>query len=300
MCIIIIDNAQFTWNCDHFFNILYPRQEVFRGIRKDPEPNFGFWTSGKKLSHGGSWNWLDGKPITYFNWHQGEPNGYEETESGMEVFIVGGEVQWNDKPNADPDYYICESSKAECGSFLDNEDFCPATKTKKKRKYVLGSEQMTFFKAIQYCQKMFMQLAKIEDEDDSSAVFLLLNEKGVGTDAFWTSGNQRPGQNTWQWLDGEPVVYFNWNGGEPNNDRPRENCISVFKKNFLTKWDDAPCDFNYYPLCEKLDPVVNIYINQQLISTESPKIDCPQSDVVEITLDLEKDNYLLGWEILRK
>ncbi|XP_023012623.2 macrophage mannose receptor 1 isoform X1 [Leptinotarsa decemlineata] len=258
----------------------------------------GFYVSGKKLSYGGAFTWLDGKPLEFFSWNAGEPNGYLETESCIDVFIVKDVLKWDDQPCEYPGFYLCESMDDPDIS-IDEDDSCPFKKSK-KQKYYLGTEKFTYFDAIQYCEKMFMQLATVKTAEENFEIYTLMLVKGLNGDGYWIAANQRLGSNVWRWLDGTRLKYFNWNDGEPNNDRPRENCITVFRKDMESKWNDDPCEHQYFAICEKVDPKVEIHVNKQLLYSEKRKLYPEQSDVLEIFLDLPENNYLLGWNIVKK
>ncbi len=65
----------------------------------------------------GGWKWVTNEPLSYNNWHPGEPNnGSSENVAGMYVLYQG---QWNDEPNDASLYcysaYIIEWS-ADCNS----------------------------------------------------------------------------------------------------------------------------------------------------------------------------------------
>ena len=54
------------------------------------------WTGGHQDSSG-TWVWLGGSRITYFNWHRGEPNNAGANEDYL-IFNYGGQGLWSDDP----------------------------------------------------------------------------------------------------------------------------------------------------------------------------------------------------------
>lgn len=53
------------------------------------------------------------------------------------------------------------------------------------------------------------------------------NNQGPYLGAFQPDGSPEPAGG-WQWVDGEPWVYTNWAGGEPNNSGGAENVLQMF------------------------------------------------------------------------
>uniref|UniRef100_A0A8C5QH77 C-type lectin domain-containing protein n=1 Tax=Leptobrachium leishanense TaxID=445787 RepID=A0A8C5QH77_9ANUR len=54
----------------------------------------------------------------------------------------------------------------------------------------------------------------------------------------------------WKWLDGTNLGFKNWKSGEPNNYGGKEHCGEIVSEG----WNDAPCDFATYYICERLSP----------------------------------------------
>ncbi|HUJ62547.1 MAG TPA: lectin-like protein [Kofleriaceae bacterium] len=54
---------------------------------------------------------------------------------------------------------------------------------------------------------------------------------------------------TWLWDDGTPMVYTNWETGEPNDGggKYNENCLVIAASRPGKGWDDRPCDATQVP-----------------------------------------------------
>ena len=52
--------------------------------------------------------WSDGSPVTFLNWHPGEPNNANNVENCAEMYPGNG--QWNDIRCTDFNGYICKQS----------------------------------------------------------------------------------------------------------------------------------------------------------------------------------------------
>lgn len=81
---------------------------------------------------------------------------------------------------------------------------------------------------------------------------------GLGQDHFWTSGTDQGEEGNFFWLStGRPVTYTNWNAGEPNNfvyeNGEEEHCLELWNRDGKgLKWNDTPCSFETYFICEVL------------------------------------------------
>lgn len=67
---------------------------------------------------------------------------------------------------------------------------------------------------------------------------------------FWTSGTALPSGH-WVWLSsGRPIVYTNWEAGEPNGGVIKEVCLEMRILNHGLTWNDLGCSSNLYFICE--------------------------------------------------
>jgi len=73
-----------------------------------------FWTSGTDQGEEGRFFWMaNGKPITYTNWNQGEPNNFQyengEEEHCLELWNRDGKgLKWNGSPCSFETFFICQ------------------------------------------------------------------------------------------------------------------------------------------------------------------------------------------------
>lgn len=79
---------------------------------------------------------------------------------------------------------------------------------------------------------------------------------GLGHEHFWTSGTDLADEGNFFWMStGRPITFTNWNAGEPNNFRyengEEENCLELWNRDGKgLKWNDSPCSFETYFVCE--------------------------------------------------
>ncbi|XP_054740030.1 perlucin-like [Anastrepha obliqua] len=66
-----------------------------------------FWTAGSRLADNNRWVWFNtGRPISYFNWHVGEPNNAAGQENCISLSSDG---RWHDWGCTGELYFICET-----------------------------------------------------------------------------------------------------------------------------------------------------------------------------------------------
>jgi hypothetical protein len=73
------------------------------------------------------------------------------------------------------------------------------------------------------------------------------------TAARWIGLNDMATEGAFVWINGEPVTYTNWNGGEPNNSSGNEDCGEMSWSN--GSWNDNNCSKTHTFICE-VEPAV--------------------------------------------
>jgi gliding motility-associated-like protein len=156
--------------------------------------------------------------------------------------------------------------------------------------YYYNNQNQSASAAQNTAQTVGANLVSIESQAENDALVAGLLAAGIPSSAVvWIGGRYNPtnphGPTDFQWYDGSPVTYTNWNGGEPNNSSGGvgpENCINLQLNNGF--WNDLVCNaepFGFGPtgpsvikinLCPEVTPVVNNPLiclgdNAQLSST---------------------------------
>ncbi|MDF1738038.1 MAG: lectin-like protein [Verrucomicrobiales bacterium] len=96
--------------------------------------------------------------------------------------------------------------------------------------YTVVIEKTTWKKAAERAGKMGGHLAWIKDE----ATHAVLTEM-AGPLHLWLGGSDEEVEDLWKWTDGEPITWFQWDRGEPNNGGRREHYIQMRAGG---KWND--------------------------------------------------------------
>ncbi|XP_067323074.1 pulmonary surfactant-associated protein D-like [Anolis sagrei] len=96
----------------------------------------------------------------------------------------------------------------------------------------------------QRCQQAGGQLASPRNSAENTAIkdIVVLYQKSafLGITDIQTEG-------TFRYLNGETIVYSNWQTGEPNNDHNQEDCVEVYVSG---KWNDKSCGEKKLIICE--------------------------------------------------
>ena len=88
-------------------------------------------------------------------------------------------------------------------------------------------------------QKLGGYLVCINDADENKFVRDLV-KKHSNTRTYWIGFSDQGSEGRWWWVNGQPVKYTNWSGGEPNNSGGKEHCGEVGWHSFYG-WNDGPC-----------------------------------------------------------
>ncbi|XP_037294816.1 C-type lectin 37Da [Manduca sexta] len=158
------------------------------------------------------------------------------------------------EPELEPGQYQCTSC---------NDDelgitrwTMPLLKTGEKRYYLGIFFKANWFKAQQYCRFHGMHLASIASQQENDKLEQYVKDSGYGREHFWTSGTDLAEEGNFFWMaNGRPLTFVNWNAGEPNNFRyengEEENCLELWNRDDKgLKWNDSPCSFETYFICE--------------------------------------------------
>lgn len=149
---------------------------------------------------------------------------------------------------------IC-ATKSDYENLL-NLPVSPPIKINEKTYYIETFFKANWYRAGQFCRYHNMHLASINGQEENDEIGKRINETGLNSEHFWTSGNDLAQNNSYVWLTtGESIIFDNWQDREPNHlvvQGEEEHCIEVDGiKNPDFRFNDALCSKEFYFICEK-------------------------------------------------
>uniref|UniRef100_A0A3B4H5R7 C-type lectin domain-containing protein n=1 Tax=Pundamilia nyererei TaxID=303518 RepID=A0A3B4H5R7_9CICH len=109
-----------------------------------------------------------------------------------------------------------------------------------KKNYMYISITKTWPSAREYCIKLSMDLAVIENSEENAEVSSLK----PNNDAIWIGLYRVP----WTWSDKSQSSLENWRSSKPENYLGNQYCVV---ENNLHKWDDDMCTIKYVFICHQ-------------------------------------------------
>ncbi|XP_015423942.1 PREDICTED: pulmonary surfactant-associated protein D-like [Myotis davidii] len=102
-----------------------------------------------------------------------------------------------------------------------------------------------FLEAQEVCAQAGGQLPSPRSAAENEALQQLVDAENKGNAFLSMTDAQTEGSFTYP--GGEPLVYSNWNLGEPNDDGGNEHCVEIFSNGL---WNDIPCEERRLVICE--------------------------------------------------
>ena len=79
--------------------------------------------------------------------------------------------------------------------------------------------------------------------------FIASETRKHGREHFWIGLNDKRIEGKFEWSDGSPTTYTDWNWREPNNWRGNEDCAEL--SGHRNKWNDMACGRPFSFICER-------------------------------------------------
>ena len=109
------------------------------------------------------------------------------------------------------------------------------------------NERLDWFEAEVYCKGLGGHLASIQSGFGLATIASASQLSTKGGKGFWIGLNNLNKTLGYQWIDGKPTSFFNWNNGEPNNFNGIEECVEVQSNQ---GWNDVNCYLNKGWICK--------------------------------------------------
>lgn len=206
----------------------------------------------------GNWVWVTGEPVTFTSWNEGQPDDWGE---GEDYGLFEGSEFWNDvgldqgiEPQAP---YVCESSQD-----FENDD--QAKGILDFSSYEVFYNPVSWEQAKTNCENLRTHLVTISSSKENNFVTSLAIYSSI-----WIGFTDENIEGLWVWITGEPILYTNWDGDEPNDEGGED-----YAESNGGNWNDIgpPSDLD----------LKRIYICE---STDSDQDTIPDLIEIEIGLD---------------
>lgn len=236
-----------------------------------------YWLGGNQ--EGGSWTWITSEEWGgYTNWAPGMPDNWADTgnEDKLMLYRVGNPSSkgsqlghWNDLHatglcGENPHFglenmgYVCEwDSEASYQAFLQRQpnayeinmessieiDGKMETLTEQSfildgHRYQLYQSYMKYLDTEQYLEDRNCHLATFSSKAENDSVSQYTRKY---TDFVYIGLSDYKTENSWEWVDGTPLLFENWVPGEPNNEGNREDWAGLRSDGL---WNDGKWDYD--------------------------------------------------------
>ncbi|XP_052404337.1 macrophage mannose receptor 1b isoform X2 [Carassius gibelio] len=238
-----------------------------RGYRMDPS-----WIGYRMYDPAVGFVWSDGSSSSFQSWATDEPNNYNNIENCVEMSLKwNGDGAWNDVNCLDKKDWFCQIQKGKIPKEVNITD--PVyNKTedgwiqfKGSQYYVSKYSSKTTNDARKFCKKSHGDLVVIKDEDER--VFLWHQTKLSHND--FIIGLTVDLDNTYQWMDGSPVVFEAWERNQPAFKNSEERCVKMTTSQGL--WETINCGDEYNFFCKRSQSPP---VNTTVAPSQEPKGGC--------------------------
>ncbi|KAH8369698.1 hypothetical protein KR093_000639 [Drosophila rubida] len=122
----------------------------------------------------------------------------------------------------------------------------PFEKMGSKYYYIENTRRVSWFSAVNKCQRMGGHLANLRTQDELTAIMQ------IKASTYWVDLTELSEKGTFRsFTTGEPKgIYPQWAANEPNNALKNEHCGQVYVSDKSVVLNDHPCETKYFFICE--------------------------------------------------
>ncbi|XP_061441866.1 LOW QUALITY PROTEIN: macrophage mannose receptor 1-like [Rhineura floridana] len=210
------------------------------------------WFGLNSLDSNNGWQWSGGLPFRYLNWAPGSPSPEPGKTCG--TLNPNKNAKWETLECSQKLGYICKKGNASLNSIVIPPESnvpikCPeGWISYAGHCYKIHRETTLWNDALALCRKDGGDLASIHSVEEYSFIISQLGYKP--TDELWIGLNDLKVQMYFEWTDGTPVTYTNWQRGKPTHVSNRqEDCVVMKGKDGF--WADQCCDVKLGYICKR-------------------------------------------------
>lgn len=101
----------------------------------------------------------------------------------------------------------------------------------------------TFEDGLKFCTGVGGQIATPRNQAENDGLRDIAKQVGN----IFIGVNDRRTEGVFEELNGKPIAFSKWLGGEPNNDKGEEDCVVLISDGM---WNDVPCGTSNIIVCE--------------------------------------------------
>jgi Tol biopolymer transport system component len=210
-------------------------------------PNRNIWIGLTDKRVEDLWEWVDDSPSSpgrttpgtgFAAWNPSEPNSGDNEHCATFWDVA----TWNDLDCATAVYGLVEwdySGPAVIGD----------VKVYNGHRYAVTTDALTWVQAQNLATSLGGHLVVVDDAAENT---FLVGAYMKSNSALWIGLNDRAVEGAFEWVDGSPVAYLNWNQGEPNDSNANEDCAAFwdYGTGTLSTWNDHFCSAEWAAIIE--------------------------------------------------
>ncbi|XP_050407741.2 macrophage mannose receptor 1 [Patella vulgata] len=212
------------------------------------ENNGHIWTGLNDKQKAGNYQWIvNSDRVTYTNWGYNEPS----KKDGEGCVSMRVNNKWDDSRCNASFTYVCEIVVT--SQVLTT----PATVATCQKRWTpfngrcyreYSNRNASWSAANTRCKRSRSDLVSIHNADEDTFISSLITNSAKD---IWL-GLQRAQNGGYQYSDGTPTNYMNWDVNEPTdvNNKSRQNCVARIAAS--QRWNDLTCSFKKGYICVKL------------------------------------------------
>lgn len=170
-----------------------------------------YWIGLNDLNEEGKFVWSDGSRTDFTQWHENEPNNYNQFEHCAEV-KSGDDKTWNDANCYLRRGFICKMKLTDrCG---DNGDWLLFN----NHCYLFVESRQTWYEAKMRCLQKESDLITINSSREREFIY------SQATTRTWIGLRRFPNSGVFRWADGQDAGNLPWGRWNP---RPGQDCVYI-------------------------------------------------------------------------
>uniref|UniRef100_A0A0B7BIK3 Macrophage mannose receptor 1-like n=1 Tax=Arion vulgaris TaxID=1028688 RepID=A0A0B7BIK3_9EUPU len=249
-------NRRKTWSearqlCQNFKGDLASMSDIFEMSRLDialvdSGVSGQAWIGMKYDPVSSQYAWSDGWPVEQTFWSSSDPD-FQANDS----CVAFSKAFWNDTSCSEVLPAICQIKSEPPIPTPSTRGYCASSNLEPFGNFCYlakPDDHVSWPEASYKCSQMGMEIISVHSEAENNfvkgyvnGITSYTNEYGFYHHAVWL-GLQRDLEGGFRWSDRTPIMYLNWNVGEPfsgSQDMTSEHCVKMSKES--GRWSDTQC-----------------------------------------------------------